>query len=190
MAGLHAVGTITLAIVGILDQAKSRINVPGLTVEAFQALNFKNGVTGGVGVSVYMHRIGVTTARRNMPPRLTPDGKRLRPPLPLDVHYMLTAWAKKPEVQHYLLGWAMRTLEDTPTLAAPILNGFDPTNKPFMDDETVDIVFEPTSIQDMLNIWEVGKPAVQPSVTYIARVVPIDSPAAEPTLPPVQGRSM
>ncbi len=139
---------------------------------------------------MYLYRLGVTTARRNLPPRLSPDGKKLRPALPLDAFYMLSAWAKKPEIQHYILGWAMRTLEDTPTFSAPLLNGFDPTNKPFADDETVDLVFEPMSIQDMLNVWEVGKPNLQPSVTYVARVVPIDSVAVEPASPPVQARNL
>lgn len=190
MAGLHAVGTITLALVGLLDQARSRINVPNLKVEALQAAAMKTGPNGGVGVSVYLHRVTVSTARRNLPPRVTPEGRRLRPPLPLDVYYLLSAWAKKPEIQHYILAWAMRTLEDTPTLSAPLLNGFDPTNRPFADDETVDLVYDPVSIQDMLNIWEVGKPALQPSVSYVARVVPIDSQSTEPDAKPVQTRQL
>lgn len=189
MAGIHALGTISLALVGLLDQAKSRINVPGIKVEALLPQNLKNGPEGGVGVSVYLHRVTVSTARRNLPPRFSAAGKRLRPPLPLDAYYLLTAWARRPEIQHYILAWAMRTLEDTPTLAAPVLNGFDPTNKPFADDETVDLVHDPLSIQDMLNIWEVGKPGIQPSVGYVARVVPIDSEIVEPQGPPVQARS-
>jgi hypothetical protein len=189
MAALHAVGTLTLALVGLLDQAKSRIDVPGLKVEALQANRLKDGPTGGVGVSLFLHRMTVSTARRNLPPRVTSDGKRLRAPLPLDVYYLVTAWAKKPEVQHYLLTWAMSTLDELSTLSASVLNGFDPTHRPFHEDETVGIVFDPISIPDMLTIWEVGKPNIQPSVGYVARVVPIDSATVEPAPPPVQSRS-
>jgi hypothetical protein len=188
MAGLHAIGTITLAIAGVFDQAKSRINVPGIKVEAVQGPGLKTGPNGGVGLTIYMHRAVISTARRALPPRVTADGRRLRPSLPLDVFYLISAWGKKPEVQHYVLAWAMRTLEDTPTLTGPLLNGYDPANKPFAEDETVDLVFDPISIQDMLNIWEVGKPNIQPSVGYVARVVPIDSEEVERTHPVVQVR--
>ena len=114
-------------------------------------------------------------ARRTLPPKIGVDGKKYRPPLPLDLHYMLTPWAKKAETQQLLLAWMMRVLDDTPTLASGYLNNFDPDNEPFGPDETVDLVYEPVSIQDMLNIWEVQKQNFQVSVTYVARVVPIDS---------------
>jgi hypothetical protein len=187
---MHAIGTITLALVGILDQARSRINVPDLKVEAFQAQSFKNGPSSAVGLSVYLYRTTISTARLHLPARLGADGKPLRPALPLDLYYLLSAWGKKPEIQHYILAWAMRTIADNASLSAPILNGFDPTNAPFQHDETVDFVHEPLSIPDMLSVWEVGKPNIQPSVAYVARVVPIDSHRTEPEGPPAQARLM
>jgi hypothetical protein len=181
MASDHAIATLSLALRGLLLDARPDSGpLAEADVELFQADKFRTGMN--LGISLFLYRVTVSTARRNLPPKLAPDGTRLRPPLPLDLHYMLTPWARKPETQQLLLAWAMRVLEDTPTLSSGYLNNFDLDGRPFGPEETVDLVFEPLSIQDMLNIWEVGKPNVQVSVTYVARVVPIDSrvPMGEP----------
>jgi hypothetical protein len=48
--------------------------------------------------------------------------------------------------------------------------------RPFRNDETVDLIHDPLSMQDINNIWEIlGKHNVQVSATYVARVIPIDS---------------
>jgi Pvc16 N-terminal domain len=174
MASDHAISTISLALRGLLLAARPTTGeLKDANVLLYLAGNFKEPML--LGVSIFLYRVTVSTVRRNLPPKIGVDGKKYRPPLPLDLHYMLTPWAKTAETQQLLLAWAMRALDDTPTLSSGYLNNFDPDDEPFGPDETVDIVFDPTSIQDMLNIWEVGKPNVQVSVNYVARVVPIDS---------------
>ncbi len=44
------------------------------------------------GISLVLYRVNVS-ANRNLPPRRGLDGKRYRPPLPLDLHYLVIAWA-------------------------------------------------------------------------------------------------
>lgn len=177
MASHHAIGAITRTLVGLLRDARSTLkitdNVNDVQVEAYQAKDFAKPMTQGV--SLYLYRVLVSTSRRNLPARLAPDGRRYRPSLPLDLHYMLTPWGSTADMQHQILGWAMRTVEDTPTLSSAYLNSFDPEHEPFGADETVDMVFDPVSLQDLSYIWEVNKPVLQVSVTYVARVVPIDS---------------
>jgi len=54
--------------------------------------------------------------------RRDPVGRRYRPSTPLDLWYLLTAWSSEAEEQQRLLGWAIRTLEETPILPAGFLN--------------------------------------------------------------------
>ncbi len=174
MATDHAISTLSLALRSLLLDARPTAgDIKDAGVELYLADSFKTPMA--LGISIFLYRTTVSTARRNLPPKIGPDGKKYRPPLPLDLHYMITPWAKKAETQHLLLAWSMRVLDDSPTLGSGYLNSFDPEDEPFGADETVDLVFEPTSIQDMLSIWEVGKPNIQVSATYVARVVPIDS---------------
>ncbi|WP_437621915.1 DUF4255 domain-containing protein [Sorangium sp. So ce1151] len=174
MASDHAISALSLALRGLLLDARPKTGeLKDTAVDLYLPENFK--ATPPLTVSIFLYRTTVSTARRNLPPKIAADGKKYRPPLPLDLHYLITPWAKKPETQQILLAWTMRVLDDTPTLSSGYLNSFDPNNEPFGPEETVDLVYEPVSIQDMLAIWEVGKPNVQPSATYVARVVPIDS---------------
>jgi Pvc16 N-terminal domain len=180
MATDRAITAISLALRGLLFDARPTTgDLKDATVELFLAEGFKAPVNNPI-VSIFLYRTQVSQARRNLPPKIGADGKKYRPPLPLDLHYMFTPWAKKAETQQLLLAWMMRVLDDSPTLSSGYLNSFDPDNTPFAPDETVDLVYEPISIQDMLNIWEVQKHNFQVSVTYVVRVVPIDSTVLMP----------
>ena len=94
------------------------------------------------GLSLYLHRIVVSTEHRNRRPRTGPDGIRPRPAVPLDLHYLLTAWAADAIKQQRLLGWAIRVLADTPTLPAALLNDAGPEHDVFMPEETVELLLE------------------------------------------------
>ena len=174
MASDHAISAISQAMRGLLLDARPKTgDLKDTVVELYQADSFKAQPV--LTVSIFLYRATVSTARRNLSPKIGTDGIKYRPPLPLDLHYMITPWAKKAETQQILLAWLMRVLEDTPTLSSGYLNHFDPDDAPFGAEEAVQLVYEPTSIQDMLAIWEVGKPNIQASATYVARMVPIDS---------------
>jgi hypothetical protein len=171
----HAISSVGQSIVGLLKAARIQSEFPNADFRLFQAGDFENGLNEGV--SVYLYRVIVSQGRRRLTARTTPQGKTLRPPLPLDLYYMITPWGRTPEMQHLLLGWAMRTLEDTTTLPSGLLNTYSPNT--FFDDEAVDLVHETMSVPDLTSVWnnigETGKSIVQVSVTYVARVVAIDS---------------
>jgi hypothetical protein len=140
------------------------------------------------GVSVYLYRVTVSGARRNLPPAHAPSGKLYRQPLPVDLYYLVTPWAKTAEMQHLILAWSMRTIEDAPSFPASLLNSYVPDS--FRPDETVNLILDTVSVQDMSYIWEVGKSNMQTSATYVARVVAIDSVVEQPEPgPPVQTRA-
>jgi hypothetical protein len=186
MATYHAIAAIGQAVLGLLEQARPASEFSGAQFELYQASNFHNPMD--LGVSLFLYNAAVSTARRNLPAKVLPDGRKLRPPLPVDLYYLLTPWAKTAQMQHRLLGWAMRVIDDTPTLPASLLNHYGPEPDTFREDETVTVVNEPISLQDIYNIWEINKQNVQVSVAYVARVVPIESAFYETEGPPVQTR--
>jgi len=175
VATYHAISAISQAIVSLLKSARPATAFPSIDVKLFQARDVQ---TAGdwEGLSLFLYRVPVSGSRRQMPMTIGPGGRPLRPPLPVDLYYMLTPWAKTAEMQHLLLGWAMRTIEDSPSLPPALLNAHFPDVRPFRSDETVELIHDPLNLQDLNNIWEIlGKQNIQLSATYVARVIPIDS---------------
>ena len=185
MATYHAVSAVGEAILGLLEEGRPRDDFPNADFRLYQAQSFQSPMSEGV--SLYLYRVVVNRARRVFPTQLAPDGTRRRPPLPLDLYYMLTPWAASAAKQHLLLGYCMRALEDTPVLPAGLLRRYAPHS--FSSDEGVEITAEPLSIQDLTNLWDMAKQNIQISVAYVARVVSIDSAITEPAGTLVQTRT-
>lgn len=191
MASSRAIVTVSLAIRGLLANACPP-ELRGTQFRLFQAKDLAGAVSMSRGVSVYLHRVTFNTARRNLPPRTGLDGIQYRPPVPVDLGYLVTAWGDTAERQQELLGWAVRTLHDTPILPAGLLNSFaggregDPPV--FRDDEAVELVGEILPAQELVNVWEVAKSQQQPSIPYVARAVYLDSDVRIQEGPLVQTR--
>jgi hypothetical protein len=173
LANYPAIAATSQAILSLLENACPRSEFAGARFELYQASNFQSPMDEGV--SLYLYRVGINATIRNMTPRPGPDGKRYRPALPLDLFYMLTSWAKSAVKQQRLLGWCMRTLEDTPILPPGLLNQLQPEREVFHPFETVELVCDPLSLQDIANMWEIFRSNLQVSVTYVARMIAIDS---------------
>jgi Pvc16 N-terminal domain len=190
MASTQAIAVTALALRGLLANACPKDQFPGAEFRVVQTKDLQTPQQLNTGVSIYLHRITFNTTRRNLPPRQALDGKRYRPPTPVDLHYLITAWGRTAEEQQGLLGWAIRTLEDTPVLPAGFLNRFaGERGEVFRTDETIELVGDVLSIQDMFNIWEIAKHNHQASISYIVRMVYLDSENELTDAGPVQTRS-
>src|SRR5262249_61777324 len=97
MASSPAIAATSQAILGLLQNAALGGEFNGITFAHYQASNFLAPMTEGV--SLWLYRLTVN-ANRNLPPGVGRDGRRYRPPLALDVHYLVTAWAAEPTRQH------------------------------------------------------------------------------------------
>lgn len=172
MALPQAIAGTSQAILGLMQSAALGGEFNGVSFAHYQSSNFASPMNEGI--SLWLYRITVN-ANRNLPPAIGRDGRRYRPPLPLDVHYLVTAWAGDAIKQQRLLGFAIRTLEDTPILPAGVLNQHSPEPDVFRPDETVELVFEALTVQDASYIWQVAQTKEQPSAPYVARMVEIES---------------
>jgi hypothetical protein len=173
MATYPAIAATSEAVLGLLQSAAVGGEFDGVAFAHYQSGDFESPMADGI--SLYLYRVTVSS-NRNLPPQLGPDGRRYRPPIPLDVHYLVTAWAETAVRQQRMLGFAIRTLEDTPILPAGVLNQHSPEPNVFRPEETVELVYESLTVQDVGYIWDVAQTKEQPSAPYVARMVEIESP--------------
>jgi hypothetical protein len=187
MATTQAIAAAGQAILGLLADACPKPEFSAARFELYQLSNFGNPMEEGI--SLYLYRLAVSTARRNLPPTVGPNGERFRPPIPLDLHYVVTAWAQTAVKQQRLLGWAIRMLEDVPILPAGLLNNYGPEPNIFKQSETVEVILESLTLQDFNNLWSPSKtnpPSL--SVGYIVRMIAIESTMSLSELSAVQTR--
>ena len=174
MALYPAVAATSDAIRRYLKEAAA-LEFTGVDVDVYQASDFAKSVPGGGRISIFLYRVAVNQSRRNLPAKLSEDGTiRMRPAIPLDLFYALSAWALNADLQQRLLGWAIRTLEDAPIFPASVLNQLQATPV-FRTTETVELVCDSWPLQDLGVLWELTKPNVPLSVGVIARMVAIES---------------
>ena len=181
MATCSAIAATTEAIIRLLRSSydATQFNNAPLSFQVYVANDFSNPMDEGV--SLLLYRIFQDGTNRTPPGRLQPNGQRGPHKLPLELHFLLTAWAKTASLQHELAGWMMRTLEDNAVLSPSVLNSYKPDV--FYPEETVEIALAQLSTEDMFDIWDVIiRHVYQLSVPYVARVLQIES-----TLPNVAG---
>jgi hypothetical protein len=189
LATYRAIAATGLAICGYLRNSCPRADFPKAEFELYQSNNFDKPMQEGI--SLYLYRVMINTSLRNLPPSTGPDGERYRPPLPLDLHYMLTAWAQTAEMQQRLLGWTMRELENLSILPAGLLNHYGPEADAFRPNETVELICDAISVQDMNNLWEafkLNKVNQQLSIAYLVRMLLLESDIKLSEGAPVQTR--
>ena len=188
MATYPAIAATGLAVVGLLKDAAASTEFADLRIDLLQAGDFQAGPPMPEGISLYAYRVAVNSSRRNLPPSVGPDGRRYRAPLPLDLYFLLSPWAKTAVRQLRIIGWAMRELQNVPVLPAGLLNHYGPEHDTFRPAEAVELFCESHTLQDMSYVLEPIKSAQPLSVTYVARMVLIESAVPIDAGEPVQTR--
>ena len=187
MADYPAIAGTSQAVLGLLQGAALDTEFAGVEFAHYHAKSLEKPMAEGI--SLWLYRITVNP-QRNVAPRVDPDGTRRGPPIPLDLHYLLTAWAADPIQQQRLFGWAVRTIEDTPLLPAGVLNQHLAEPDVFGPSETVELVWQPIAFSEFLDLWEGARTAMRPSASYLARIVEIDSQVSLDAHPDVQTREL
>ena len=190
MADFRAIEAVGEALVQVLRLSYDADDFDGhgLQVLAYTAQQFAQPMTAGA--SLFLYRVRVNGAHRTPCGRLGPDGRRALTRLPLDLHYLLTAWAQDASLQHRIVGWAMRALEDTPILPYGFLESVAP--EVFEPDEALEVILDDLPTEDLVRVWEsLGQHVgYRVSVPYLVRNVRIDSRLSTSSGPSVQERLM
>lgn len=155
-------------------------------------------------VNLFLHQVTPNAAWRNIGyPSVGPDGAtRLKnPPLALDLHYLLTAYATGNFQAEALLGCAIQMLHDTPTLPRSqirsILNNLpttDSTNvlSPLLGSsglaEQIEMIkITPATLgrEEMAWLWTALKADYRPTFPFQVSVVLIQSPTPAVSAMPI-----
>jgi len=133
-----------------------------------------------LALSIFLYRVDFNkTMRAAWSGVGTYDG---RGRLPLDLHYLLTAWADNAEYEHLILGRAMQCLETTPVLSGPLLL----SSGGWAANESVQLALEDIPTEALMRTFDSLPVKYRLSVPYVARVVRIDGLVTRPEVPVVE----
>jgi hypothetical protein len=164
-----------------------------------------SGSDSQLQVNLFLHQVTPNAAWRNKElPSLAADGStRLKnPPLALDLHYLLTAYASKDTQAEALLGYAVLMMHENPVLPrsqiTTALNNLASSNPPSNPLATVlnssglanqieMVKITPSSMgrEEMAWIWTALKADYRPTFAFDVSVVLIQSPLASSSPLPV-----
>lgn len=123
-------------------------------------------------VTLFLYRITMNEHLRNI--SRGPDLATIRPPLALDLHYLLTVWAGSALAEQSIFAWAMRQLYHHPVLDISSLSA----EAEWKSGDIVQLIPTDLTTDDMMRIWDALKASYRLSVPYVARVVLIDADSA------------
>ena len=119
-------------------------------------------------ITVFLYRITLNPEMRNGPRRVLPDGRVTRPLLPVDLHFMVTAWARETRDELAIAGRILQVLYDRAELGSADLQG-----NAWDRDDSVQLVLESLPIEDHYRVWDTTDVPYRLSLTYMARVIGI-----------------
>lgn len=190
MADYRGIETVGKALVHLFRTSFRREDFDDfdLQFEVFVAEDFRQQPMSA-GISVFLYRATVNGAHRTPSGRNELNGSRQLTKLPLDLHYLMTVWARDSSLEHRIAGWMMRTLEDTPVLPYGLLDAVGPGV--FRPDETFELILAELVNEDLFRIWEtLVQIGYKLSVPYMVRNLRIESRQTESLGERVQERTI
>ena len=191
MAAFTSIAAVGLSIEAMLDRRlKAAFDADNTTfrrrpsaqlVTTDQFNRNQPGTAGAVEdgtVSIYCYRVDINRTMR--PPWAAVSHVDGRIHLPLDLHFLMTAWESDAEAELRLIGFTLLALETTPILSGALLH---PVGR-WAAGETVQLVSEELVNEDVLRTFETLPTDFRLSVSYVARVVRVEADV-EPTHPDV-----
>lgn len=168
--------------------------------------NLGSGSSAGPQVNLFMHQVTHNPAWRNMSlPSLASDGSTAlqNPPLALDLHYLMTAYASHDTQAEALLGYGIQMLHDNPVLPRAqisfALNNLPGTNPlagvlsgSGLADQIEMIKITPATLgrEELAWLWTALKADFRPTYAFDVSVVLIQSQLATSLAFPVVIRNI
>jgi hypothetical protein len=178
MASELAIAAVARTLLRLLEEQCPRSEFSGTPRFVLLAGPDQGDTPVTEGFTLLLWRVTVNGTQRNQLPRRAADGSLRRPPLPVDLHFLLTPWAVEAERQLRLTGWTLRFMEDHSVLPAALLNQSLTRREraAFEPDEAVELFFDAPSLPDYLGLWDKFRSRWQTGLTYGVRMVRLESP--------------
>jgi hypothetical protein len=123
-----------------------------------------------VRLSIYLYRILENPYMKNRFPIQGTGGKLRKPPLTLDLYYLVTPLVGTPREQQIVLGKTMQTLYDRAILESADLPGSLGSSG-----EAIRVILNPVSLEELTRVWQAMEISYRLSVCYVARVAIVNS---------------
>ena len=149
-----------------------------IRTEDFEGVGTDTSFIQPPALSIYLYRVDFNKAMRASWSAVGSINGRAH--LPLDLHFLLTAWAQNAEYELRILGRAMQTLEEHPSLSGPLLV----EEGEWATGDSVQIVMEEITTEAVMRTYDSLPHDYKLSIPYVARVVRLDgapTPAQEVT---------
>lgn len=186
MSDALAIAAVTATIRNLLFLGVNG-TVAGADVTAKPLDRARVGNTGNrLNVFLYQTAIDASWRNEDMPGKSLP-GENGRPPLPLNLYYLVTAYGDNDDelLGHQLLGRAMGVLHDHPVLGAEEIKDALDDSDLHEQVERIRITPQPMTLEEMSKLWTTFQTQYRMSAAYQARVVLIESRLPVRAGPPV-----
>jgi hypothetical protein len=175
VAGSDVVSDVSAVLERLLTDAMSSLTTPAPPIAQLHDL------TGTIPtapplLTMFLYEICEDASLRNRPRTREPDGNgyQLRkPPLPLILRYLLTAWAGDRIAEQRMLGRVMQALYDQAILSGSILTGSLAGL-----DEPLHITMAPLTLEEKARVWWSIQKPYRLSLNYEVRVAHLASQVA------------
>ena len=189
MSNAFAVTAVTATLRNLLIAGLANELAGGkVTTKPLDKARDANGAVNQVNLFLYNVSFDAAWLNMNMPGQIKPNETGF-PPLPLVLHYLITAYGENDDAQdpisHTLLGTAMRVLHDHPLLGADEVKSALVGNDLDKQIERVRITPQPMSMDEMSKLWMTFQSSYRISAAYQVSVVLIESTRAVKTPLPV-----
>jgi hypothetical protein len=184
-----AVAAVTLALRDLIFTGVNA-DVGGTDVSTRPPDKARVGTGNQLNLFLYQTTLGAAWRNRELPD--SPPGEPGHPPLPLVLHYLVTAYGLDDEdaLAHRLLGRAMSVLHDHPLLGRDQIRGVLPGNDLHRQVERVRVTPAPLTLDELSKLWTAFQTQYRISAAYQASVVLIESTRPSRTPLPVLTRQV
>jgi len=205
-----AVAATTRVLSSVIDQAIQRSGAsallgppPYLTSKAPDQI--ETGAAEAMKLSLFLYHVTYNQGWREvgLPSRNGAGAGTDRPPLALDLHYLLIAYGDSEYLPQILLGLGMQALHETPFLGRQQITNVFTSPPPLApldaalataeladQVEMIKVTPEPLSTEDLSKLWTAFGGKFRPSAGYEATVVLIESTATVQAALPVRTRNL
>jgi hypothetical protein len=200
MSNALAIATVMRVLASMLDDAVtaagvSMLGTPTTTVRSPDQITEDTNETSHLNLFLYLVAMNSGWKNVQLPVR-NGDGARVgRPPLAVDLHFLLSGYGAAEYHQEVLLGIGMQALHETPFLDRAAIDATF-SGKTGLDAllgasalsaqiELVKIAPHDLSADELYKLWNAFGSKARPSAAYVASVVLIESTARERAAPPV-----
>lgn len=169
MASTDAIACLSDTLVALLQGGLAGLVLPA-NVTLSTPVEFKDFSPRQPAVTVFLYQVGIAGELRNAARRSTATGTRQRPPLPLEVRFLVTPWTQVPRDAYRIIGAISLLFHDHAALGFSELLG-----NAWAPDDTVELVLESLPADEHYDIWDPTDVPYRLSLAYLARIVGVDS---------------